>query len=435
MEVEGLTTPHPSRRIHLRFSRGHAYCQIGKISNRAYVRHDEILMKKTTYFYIWKEILPIFLIGLMTFTIILLMDKIFKLIELIIRGGNIANIFMLLIFIAPSFLTLTIPTAVLLGILLTLGRLSGDSEIIAFKASGISLYQLFVPIFLFSISAFLITNFLVFYGLPWGNRGFISTLYVIAQSKPDIEIKERVFNDRFKGIVVYVDKIPIQGKKMEGILIYDEREKENVNTIFAQEAFFINNPSSQEVALKLLNGNIHRFEPLTKKYQKIRFDAYDLKIEIGKTIAAIEKNLKEHEMSVAEIKRKIEESKKKGEDTTDLEVSLHRLYAIPFACIIFGLIGVPLGIQPRRSGRSYGFVFSILIILAYYVSLIAFEMFALRKIVSAFLAGWFPTMMFGSLGIYLLIKAANESPFKPAVWVIEGLDFLQNKWRKLFNHV
>jgi lipopolysaccharide export system permease protein len=399
-------------------------------------QYDKILMKKTITLYILKEILPIFFIGLMTFTIILLMDKIFKLIDLIInRGGNVTNILMLLIFIAPSFLTFTIPTALLLGILLTFGRLSGDSEITAFKASGISLYQLYIPVALFSISAFLLTSFLVFYGLPWGNRGFISTLSLIAQSKPDVEVKERVFNDSFKGLVVYVDKVPMQGKKMEGILIYDERESANVNTIFAQEGFLVSNPSSQEVVLVLLNGNIHRFEPRTNAYQKIKFDAYDLKIEIGKTIAAIERNLKEHEMSVGEIKRKIEESKKKGEDTTDLEVSLHRLYAIPFACIVFGLIGVPLGIQPRRSGRSYGFVFSILILLAYYVSLIAFEMFAVRKAIPAFVAGWSPTFLFGALGIYLLIKAANESPFKPAAWVIEGLDLLQKKWRKVSDHV
>ena len=389
-------------------------------------------MKKTTYFYLWKEILPIFFIGLMTFTIILVMDKIFKLIELIIAGGNISSIFMLLIFIAPSFLTFTIPTAVLLGILLALGRLSGDSEIIAFKASGISLYQLSIPILLFSISAFLFTSLLVFYGLPWGNRGFVSTLYAIAQSKPDLEIEERVFNGSFKGLVVYVDKIPIQGKKMEGILIYDEREKETVNTIFAQEGFLISNPSSQEVALKLLKGNIHRFESRTKTYQQIDFDSYDLRIEIGKTLAGIEKNLKDHEMSINEIKRKIEENKQNGGDTTELGVALHRLYAIPFACIVFGLIGVPLGIQPRRSGRSYGFVFAIFIILAYYISLIAFGMLAMRKIVPAFLAGWSPTIMFGCLGIYLLIKAANESPFKPAVWVIEVLDFLRKKWRKRF---
>ncbi len=393
-------------------------------------------MKKTLYLYVWKEILPIFFIGLMTFTIILLMDKIFKLIELIInRGGNVTVILKLLLFISPSFLTFTIPTAVLLGILLTLGRLSGDSEVTAFKASGISLYQLYMPIAIFSVSAYLITSFLVFYGLPWGNRGFVSTLSFIAQSKPDVEVKERIFNDSFKGLVVYVDKVPIQGKKMEGILIYDERDKENVNTIFAQEGFLITNPSSQGVVLKLLNGNIHRFEPRTKAYQWMQFDAYDLKIEFGKNIADIERKFKEHEMSIDEIKKKIEKMKAQGEDTTTQEVELHKRRAIPFACIVFGLIGVPLGIQPRRSGRSYGFVFSILILLAYYISLIAFEMLAVRRAVPALLAGWSPTFIFGGLGIYLLIKAANESPFRPAVWVIEGLDLLQKKWRKFSNDV
>jgi lipopolysaccharide export system permease protein len=393
-------------------------------------------MKKTLYLYIWKETLPIFIIGLMTFTIILLMDKIFRLIELIInRGGNVTAILKLLMFIAPSFLTFTIPTAVLLGILLTFGRLSGDSEVTAFKASGISLYQLYVPIAIFSISAYLITSFLVFYGLPWGNRGFISTLSLIAQSKPDIEVKERVFNDSFKGLVVYVDKVPVQGKKIEGILIYDDREKENVNTIFAHEGFLISNPQSQEVVLKLLNGSIHRFDPKANAYQKIQFDDYDLKIEFRKTIVDIQRKLKEHEMSIDEIKEKIKKMKARGEDTTNTEVELHKRRAIPFACIVFALIGVPLGIQPRRSGRSFGFVFSILILLAYYVSMIAFEMLAVRGAVPAFWAGWAPTFMFGGLGIYLLIKAANESPFKPAVLMIEGLDLLQKKWRKPSNNV
>ncbi|HYA90506.1 MAG TPA: LPS export ABC transporter permease LptF, partial [Thermodesulfobacteriota bacterium] len=389
-------------------------------------------MKKTLYLYIWKEILPIFFIGLMTFTIILLMDKIFKLIELIInRGGNVTNILMLLLYISPSFLAFTIPVAVLLGILLTLGRLSGDSEVIAFKASGISLYQLYVPVAIFSISAYLITSFLVFYGLPWGNRGFISTLSLLAKSKPDVEVKERVFNDSFKGLVVYVDKVPVQGKKMEGILIYDERDKENVNTIFAQEGFLISSPQSQEVVLELLNGSIHRLAPQTNTYQKIKFVTDDLRIELGMSVADIERKFKEHEMSIDELKKKIEKMKAQREDTTNQEVELHKRRAVPFACIVFALIGVPLGIQPRRSGRSYGFVFSILVLLAYYISLIAFEMFAVRRVVPAFWAGWSPTFIFGGLGIYLLVKAANESPFKPAVWLIEGLDLFQKKWRKL----
>ncbi len=393
-------------------------------------------MKKTTYLYILKEILPIFFIGLMVFTLILLMDKILKLIEMIVtKGVSLSQIFMLLLFISPSFLIFTIPMAVLLGTLLSFGRLSGDSEVTAFKASGMSLYQLFLPVSIFSIIAMLLTTFLVFYGLPWGNRGFKAMLFLMAQSKADIEIKERVFNDVFDGLVVYVDKVPIRGKKMEGILIYDERDATKINTIFAREGFLVSNPSSQEVTLRLTNGDIHRFEPRANIYQKAQFDTYDLRLELAKAFTAMGRKLREHEMSIDDIKEKIEKKKGIGEDTIPQEVELQKRYAIPFSCIVFALIGVPLGIQPRRSGRSHGFVFSILILLAYYISLSASEILALQKTLPPFLAGWASNFLFGGLGLYLLVRAANESPFKPAIWLNETLDLVQQKWKGLFKDV
>lgn len=393
-------------------------------------------MRKTTYLYIIKEIFPVFFIGLMVFTMILLMDKILKLIELIVtRGGNIKNVLMLIAFISPSFLIFTIPTALLLGTLITFGRLSGDSEITAFKASGMSLYQLFLPVSIFSVLACLLTSLLVYYGLPWGNQGFKATLYLLATTKADVEIKERVFNDVFDGLTVYVDKVPIQGKRMEGILIYDERDKSKLNTIFAKEGFIINNPKAQEVILTLRKGDIHRIDPKGDLFQKIQFDSYDLKLELAKAFALIWNKLRDYELSIDEIKEKIETQMKQGIDVTHYKIELHKRYAIPFVCIVFGLIGVPLGIQPRRSGKSYGFVFSILILLSYYISLIFFEGLATRKTVPAFLAGWAPNFIFGGLGIYLLIKAARESPFKPAVWLMEGLDFIQRQWKKVSEDV
>jgi lipopolysaccharide export system permease protein len=393
-------------------------------------------MRKTTYLYVFKEILPVFFIGLMVFTIILLMDKILKLIELIVtRGGGIKSVLMLIAFISPSFLIFTIPTAFLLGTLITFGRLSGDSEITAFKASGTSLYQLFLPVSIFSVLACLLTSLLVYYGLPWGNRGFKATLYLLATAKADVEIKERVFNDMFDGLVVYVDKVPIQGKRMEGVLIYDERDKSKLNTIFAREGFIVNNPKTQDIILTLRKGDIHRYDPKTDLFQKVQFDSYDLKLEIAKAFALIWNKLRDYELSVDELKEKIDTLDKKGEDATHHKVELHKRYAIPFVCIVFGLIGVPLGIQPRRSGKSYGFVFSILILLAYYISLIFFEGLAAQKTVPAFLAGWAPNFIFGGLGIYLLIKATKESPFKPAVWLMEWIDSIQRQWKKVSEDV
>jgi len=393
-------------------------------------------MKKTATLYILKEIIPIFFIGLMTFTIILLMDKILKLIELIVnQGGSLSDVLMLFLFISPSFLIITIPVAVLLGTLLTFGRLSSDSEITAFKASGMSLYQLFFPIAIFALATFLLTSFLVFYGLPWGNRGFKATLFRLAQSKADIEIKERVFNDAFSGLVVYVDRVPLQGNHMEGILIYDQREKGKSHTILAKEGFVINNPESQEIILRLKSGDIHRFEPEARTFQKIKFDTYDLKLELAKTFALIQKKLKDREMSIDDIQKKMEEVKKTGKDTTSYEVELHKRYAIPFTCIVFALIGVPLGIQPHRSGRSYGFLLSILILLAFYISLTASEILAMRKITPAYSVGWIPNLLFSALGIYLLVKTASESPFKPIVWLTEALDFIQRKWKRFSENV
>lgn len=393
-------------------------------------------MKKTTSLYILKEILPVFLISLLVFTVVLLMDKILKLIELIVsRGVNPSQILMLLLFISPSFLVFTIPMAVLLAILLSFGRLSSDSEITAFKASGMSLYQLFFPVSIFSTGACLLTTLLIFYGLPWGNLGFKSTLYLIAQSKAHIEIRERVFNDSFNGLVVYVDKVPIDQKRMEGILIYDEREQGKLNTIFAKEGSLTSNPKAQEVILRLFSGTIHRFEPQGQTYQKIQFEVYDIRLELAKAFLAMSEKLREYEMSIDDLKEKIKKNRSEGKDTTPQEVELHKRYAIPFACIIFGFIGVPLGIQARRSGRSHGFVSTIFILLAYYISLSASEILAMRHTLPVFSAGWAPNFLFGGLGIYLLIKAAKESPFKPLIWLNKGADWVQQRWKGFFNDV
>ncbi|MCX8116468.1 MAG: LPS export ABC transporter permease LptF [Desulfobacterota bacterium] len=385
-------------------------------------------MNKTASFYLLREISAIFLIGLMTITVILLMDKILKLIELIVtRGVGFSHLLKLLLFISPSFLVFTVPIAFLLATLLAFGRLSGDNEITAFKASGVSLFQLYLPVFLFSVGAFLLTAFLVLYGLPWGNRGFKATLFHLAQSRVDADIKERVFNDAFEGFVIYVDRVPLQGRKIEGILIHDERDKEKIHTIFAQEGFLVNNPNSQEVILRLLKGDIHRYEPKTNTFQRMRFDTYDLRLELSKTFAALGRKLKEHEMSVDEIKSLMAKKRALGEDTTSQEVELQKRYAIPFSCLVFGLLGVPLGIQPRRSGRSYGFLLTLILLLLYYISLTATEIFALKKAIPPFLAGWLPNLCFGALGTYLFIRTAKEVPFRPALYMAEALDWLQRK--------
>jgi len=393
-------------------------------------------MKKTMYLYIFREVLHIFLITLLVFMIVLLMDKILKLIEWIVsRGADITLILKLLLYLSPSFLVFAIPMALLVAVLLSFGRLSSDNEVTAFKASGISLYQLYVPVGVFSVGAYIASALLVFYGLPWGNRGVYEVFFQMAQSKASLEIQERVFNDAFDGLVLYVDKVPTSGDKLEGILIYDERQKGRYDTIFAREGFVANNPNTQEVMLKLVKGDIHRFEPDNNLFQKIRFESYDLKLELAGAMKAFSgKKVRDSEASIEDMRDRIAKLRQKGLDTSSEEMEIHKRYAIPFVSLIFGLMGIPLGIQHRRSGRSNGFIFSLLIMLSYYISLTAAEVFVANRALPPALAGWFPNFIFGVLAIYLMIKASRESPFKPLVWLNAGVDFVQEKWRGLFEN-
>ncbi|MBF8250583.1 MAG: rane protein, partial [Deltaproteobacteria bacterium] len=147
--------------------------------------------------YLLKEITVPFILSLIIFTFVLLLDRMMQqLIELVVgRGVHISDIGMLIVYIIPSFLTLTIPMSFLLALLLAFGRLSSDGEVIAMKASGVSLYQMLIPVTVLSVLAYIMTFYLFLYALPWGNQSFRVKVFDIASARASTAIKEGVFND------------------------------------------------------------------------------------------------------------------------------------------------------------------------------------------------------------------------------------------------
>ncbi len=169
-------------------------------------------MKKTLYRYLAKEIFPSFLLGLVGFTFILLTGRILQLVELFVnKRVPLFYILGFLYYLLPSFLVLTIPMATLLSVMLAFNRLSGDNEITALKASGVSVYQLTPPVLLFALFTTLATLILSLYSLPRANEASRALLYEMASSKAHAGIKERVFNDDFEGLVLYADRVNPSG--------------------------------------------------------------------------------------------------------------------------------------------------------------------------------------------------------------------------------
>lgn len=393
-------------------------------------------MKKVLNRYLAKELFSSFLLGLVGFTLVLITGRILQLTELLVNKGiALFSILKLLALLLPSFLVLTIPMATLLAVLLTFNRLSSDNEITALKASGVSLYQLTPVVLVLSFMAYLAATLLSLYTLPRANHASHSLLYQMASSKAHAGVKERVFNDDFAGLVLYVDRVAPQGLKWEGVFISDSRNPAEIHTIIARDGVVLSEPKLLTVTLKLKNGSIHKLGKQPEAYQKIDFYTYDLNLDLmpgWKEKQDAEKN--PSDMSLSELRQAIQTLRSKNADVKTHQVKVQGKFSIPFACLVFGIMGIPLGIQsrPARAGKSMGFAISIGILLVYYFLTNAGTSLAERGILPLEVGMWAPNAIFLGLGIYLLIKAAKESPVLLFVWLNERIERLRKGWGSLW---
>jgi len=382
--------------------------------------------------YLFREVLINFGVCVFIFTFTVLMGQVFRLSELIInKGFSLLHTGKFILYLIPSLFVFIIPMSLLLGILFTLGRMSTDGEIIAFKASGISLSQIFRPILIVSFIAYLITSLFSVYLSPRANYALKELAFTVAKTKAQVGIKERIFNSDFEGLMVYVNRVPSHGKRLEGVFISDTRQTEEPATIVAEEGYLIPNPQTLEITFQLKNGNIHRLNKKTNTYQKIDFQVYNLNLDLERPASgksSIRKKRKE--MSIPElvdVAAELREQKKHH----PMLVELHSRLAIPFACLVFGLFAVPLGVYSPRAGRSYGFVISLMVILIYYILFSFGENLGRLGVIDPVVSMWIPNLLFFFLALYLFRKAKTESSlriFEELAWY---LALLRNKFRDI----
>lgn len=360
--------------------------------------------------YFWREVAVPFLLGIGVFTFILLTARMLKLVELVVnRNVPVLDIVKLFAYILPTFLEVTVPMALLLAILLSFGRLSADSEIVALKTSGISLYQMVTPVAVFTALVTFLALLLAVYARPWGNSNLKASLYEIAKTRASAGLRQRVFNDDFAGLVIYVEHIEPPGDRLEGILISDARDPNQRNTVLARNGFLVGNEETHTVTLRLLEGSIHTFLPGEKSYHKTDFTTYDVTLNLAVALARFSQREKDaQEMTLTELRTVIAQRSAAGRPVNAELVELHRKFSLPFACLVFGLVGVPLGIQPVRAVRSRSFSVSLALIFGYYLLLTAGEAMAERGTLPAVLALWMPNVVFASLGFVLFAASARE---------------------------
>jgi lipopolysaccharide export system permease protein len=359
--------------------------------------------------YVFREIALPFLFGLSLFTLVLLLARLLKLIELLVnRGVPFGNIVRLFAYIMPSFLEVTVPMAMLLAILVAFGRLSADSEMVALRSSGLSLYQLVRPVAAFVLLATIAAGALALYARPWSNRALKTALYDIARTRATAGIKAQVFTDEFPGLVIYTEGVDATSDRLHHVLISDQRNPAEHNTIFASEGTMVSDPEAETVTLRLHQGFIHTTGGQEEAEYQTRFETYDVNLDLRQAFATGQRDHDPKELTLGQLRRAIAAKRAAGLEYRAEQVEYHRNFSIPFACVVFGLVAVPLGVQPVRAARSHGFALSLVVIFAYYVLFSAGQALAEQGILPAVVGLWLPNVAFAALGVYLFRRAARE---------------------------
>lgn len=364
--------------------------------------------------YIISEILPPFFVGLLAFTIILLVGRMLKLVELVVtRGVPLEQIAKLFLLILPTFLEMTVPMAFLLAILLGLGRMSNDQELLAMKASGISPTQILWPVTILALIIAAGTLALTLFARPAANFALKKELYNIAKSRIGTAIKEKVFNDDFPKILIYVEEIIPPGNTAQGVLIVDKRERSREDIILGKVARITTDEDTNSLGLRLFDGSIYEREQGRSGFSQTRFNIYDFKLDLDELVGPVrQKESGPKEMRLVDLLESIEAKQSRGSTAIAERMELHQRISFGFVPLIFCLLGVALTLLPRpsRANRSWGFMLCIFWLMAYYALLSLGKALGDKSMLHPIPAVWLPNLIVGGIGAHFFRQALRESP-------------------------
>ncbi len=367
-------------------------------------------MKITLYKYIVNEIWPTFLACLFVSVFIVVSTKMLSIIDLIVaKGVPIAQVVWMVVYLLPDIIAFALPAASLIAVVLAFLRLSVDSEIIALKSSGISLYQILPPVVLLSCMGLLISIAISFIGVPWGNSSFKNLIYQIAESKADLGIKERVFSEPFHNVVFYVNHYSEQEKEMEDVFVTDSRDSSITNTIIAEKGRVFFHPEEKIITLRFKNGTIFVVEKDLQSGRTIKFKTYDLNIGLKDIMAALASRRKSpKEMTAGELMKHLRAVPKGEAEHNEMMIELLEKYTIPLAVFLMGIIGMPLGAQLKGRGLSLGIGVSLAVFVIYYLFLAGARSVCETGALPPAIGVWIPDLFLFVACIYLLRRVAKE---------------------------
>jgi len=359
--------------------------------------------------YILREVTSHAVIGAAIFTFVLFTRDLGRILELVVRASaplpSVAEIFF---YTVPLALTYTIPMSVLVGILIGLSRLAAASEITAMRASGMGVWDFGRVLAIFVAAAWALSLLNGLYLAPWSLASLGRLEDQLKGSQVSYEVQPRVFYEGFPKLVLYVQDVRSAqgGAVWNGVFLADITDAANPRITLAREGILV--PEGQDrLHLHLVEGSTHETDPAkADHYQISSFQQTDIPIELPSS-----ENKAEEQIPVKAIGTWVLRDRARSVDPVSARwylIEFHTRFALPTACLVLAMVGIPLGLSSKKSGKSGGFVLTIVLVFVYYfISLIGVSL-AKQGRVSPTLGAWLANLVFFAAALFLLWQAERR---------------------------
>ena len=375
--------------------------------------------------YILREVTSHALIGAAIFTFVLFTRDLGHILELVVRASaplpSVAEIFF---YTVPFALTYTIPMSVLVGILIGLSRLAADSEITAMRASGMGVWSFGRILGIFVAGAWLLALLNGLYLAPWSLASLARLEDQLKGAQASYEVQPRVFYEGFPKLVLYVQDVHSAqgGAVWNGVFLADISDASNPRITLAKEGILVPE-GADRLHLHLRDGSTHETDPAqVDHYQISTFQQTDIPIELASS-----ENKADEQTPVRAISTWDLHDRAASVDPVSARlyrIEFYNRFALPTACLVLAMVGIPLGLSSKKSGKSGGFVLTIALVFVYYfISLIGVSLAKQGRVSPAF-GAWLANLVFFAAALFLLWQAERRplslSAIRP-VWKREKL--------------
>ncbi len=361
--------------------------------------------------YILGEILSHAIIGCALFTFILFMPRLPQILEIVVRNSStLSNVVQVFLFTLPYLLNVTIPMSILVGVLLGLSTLAANSEIIAMRAGGLGIGYFVRVSSIVAVGGCLLGLVNSLYVSPKANQAILDMEQQLAASQASYQIQPRIFIEDFKDFVLYVQDVRsgTGAANWRQVFMADVSDPSSPSITTAASAT-VANDSSQELLMRLRDGAKHE-NPPDQPYSISKFTTTDLPLSLnpqGSSVHLGRMDTVIYAIPTRELLQLIQKSDKKGPDHKRFLIELNNRFSYPVACVVLMLVGVPLGVVSRRGGKSSGFVFTLLLVILYYILSYTGVAMARQDKLPVFVAVWMANILFASGGAFLLWQIAT----------------------------